>query len=44
MSNTTYSPTFKPVAPALSELLLSLYKATPLYIVMTALKAPSAKR
>ena len=39
MSNTTYSPSLKPVAPALVELLSSLFKATPLYIVMTALKA-----
>ena len=39
MSNTTYSPTLKPVAPALGELLISLFKATPLYIVITALKA-----
>jgi hypothetical protein len=46
MSNTTYpSPAFKPVAPATLELLRSLFKATPLYIFMTALKAtPSAKR
>ncbi|HKX44653.1 MAG TPA: hypothetical protein VJO99_26075 [Burkholderiaceae bacterium] len=38
MSNTTYSPTFKPAAPAFVELLSSLFKATPLYILMTALK------
>ena len=43
MSNTTYSPIVKPVAPVLGELLSSLFKATPLYIVMTALKG-SAKR
>jgi len=39
MSNPTYSPVLKPVAPALVELLSSLFKATPLYILVTALKA-----
>jgi hypothetical protein len=41
MSNTTYSPAaFKPAAATdLSSLLRELFKATPLYIFATALKA-----
>jgi hypothetical protein len=41
VSNTTYSPSLnvKPAAPAVLNLLRELFKATPLYIFATALKA-----
>jgi len=41
VSNTAYSPSLsaKPATPAVLNLLRELFKATPLYIFATALKA-----
>lgn len=45
MSNPTYSQAFKPAAPVSTDPLVEMFKATPLYIFATALKAAlQAKR
>ena len=45
MSNPAFSPLrIKPVAPAALDLLRELFKATPLYIFVTALKDARAQR
>jgi hypothetical protein len=39
MSNTTYSPSFKPATAPSADPLVEMFKATPLYIFISALKA-----
>jgi hypothetical protein len=39
MSNTTYAPTYRPQTSSVAELLRELFAATPLGIVLAALKS-----